>query len=40
MSENQRVDMALYIPLLEGLKAELETEKQANAKARNKKAKP
>ena len=29
-----RVDMARYIPLFEGLKADLEAEKQANAKAR------
>ena len=34
MTEQQRVDMARYIPLLAGLKADLEAEKQANAKAR------
>jgi len=35
----ERVDMARYIPLLTGLKADLEAEKHGNAKARNKKAK-
>jgi len=41
MTEQQRVDMARYIPLLAGLKADLEAEKHGNAKARNKKeAKP
>ena len=33
----ERVDMARYIPLLAGLKADLEAEKHGNAKARNKK---